>query len=346
MSEFATESYDYPLPPELIAQRPVEPRDSSRLMVVERASGRISHRVFRDLPELLEPRDLLVGNRSRVIAARLHGSKLPTGGVVEILLLRARGSGDWESLVRPGKRLSVGTRIGFGGRDVFAEIVGRTEAGGRLVRFVDRGGRSVEGAPFDRWLASVGEMPLPPYIREPLEDPERYQTVYAQEPGSAAAPTAGLHVTPELLFRLRDRGIGVAHVTLHVGLDTFRPVETEDLRDHAIHSEWCELSEAVAARIATTRRVGGRVVAIGTTAVRVLETSGGRPYVGDTRLFIYPGYRFRAVDALVTNFHLPRSSLLMLVSALAGTDLVREAYRVAVKERYRFFSFGDAMLIL
>jgi S-adenosylmethionine:tRNA ribosyltransferase-isomerase len=346
LSEFATESYDYELPPELIAQTPVEPRDSSRLMVVERATGRISHRVFRDLPDLLEPRDLLVGNRSRVIAARLHGSKLPTGGAVEILLLRARGGGDWESLVRPGKRLAVGTRVGFGARDVFAEIVGRTEAGGRLVRFVDRGGAPVEGAAFDRWLGSVGEMPLPPYIRQRLDDPERYQTVYAQEPGSAAAPTAGLHFTPELMFRLRDKGVGFAHVTLHVGLDTFRPVETEDLREHTIHSEWCELTEAIAARIETAKRVGGRVVAVGTTAVRVLETSGGRPYDGDTRLFIYPGYSYRVVDGLITNFHLPRSSLLMLVSAFAGRELVFEAYREAVRERYRFFSFGDAMLIL
>jgi S-adenosylmethionine:tRNA ribosyltransferase-isomerase len=345
VSEYLTESYDYELPPDLIAQRPLEPRDSSRLMVVDRAAETIEHHVFHDLPGLLAPRDLLVGNRSRVIAARLHGSKLPTGGAVEILLLRARGDGAWDALVRPGKRLSVGTRIGFGDREVFAEIVDRTDFGGRAVRFVDRAGRGLAGAAFEGWLADHGQMPLPPYIREPLADPERYQTVYAQEPGSAAAPTAGLHFTPELLFALRERGVGLAHVTLHVGLDTFRPVEVDDLREHRIHSEWCELAEPTAQRIATARRVGARVVAVGTTAVRVLETSGGQPYRGDTRLFIYPGYPFRAVDALITNFHLPRSSLLMLVSAFAGPSLMRRAYQVAVAERYRFFSFGDAMLI-
>ncbi|HEY3111749.1 MAG TPA: tRNA preQ1(34) S-adenosylmethionine ribosyltransferase-isomerase QueA [Chloroflexota bacterium] len=346
MSEYQTESYDYELPSELIAQRPLEPRDSSRLMVVDRARQTIEHRVFRDLPGLLVPRDLLVGNRSRVIAARLRGSKLPTGGAVEILLLRARGDGAWDALVRPGKRLSVGTRVGFGDREVFAEIVDRTEFGGRAVGFVDRAGRRLAPRAFERWLDAHGQMPLPPYIQEPLADPERYQTVYARAPGSAAAPTAGLHFTPELLFKLRDRGVGLVQVTLHVGLDTFRPVEVEDLREHQIHSEWCELAEPTAERIATARRVEARVIAVGTTAVRVLETSGGQPYRGDTRLFIYPGYRFRVVDALITNFHLPRSSLLMLVSAFAGRELIRQAYDVAIAERYRFFSFGDAMLIL
>jgi S-adenosylmethionine:tRNA ribosyltransferase-isomerase len=343
---YATDSYDYELPPELIAQHPVEPRDSSRLMLVDRATGAIAHHVFRDLPTLLRPHDLLVGNRSRVIPARLRGHKLPSGGAVEILLLRNQGDGRWEALVRPGKRLSVGTRVGFGDRDAFAEIVDRTEAGGRVVRFLDRHDRPLDGEPFERWLGRVGEMPLPPYIKEPLGDPERYQTVYAQVPGSAAAPTAGLHFTPALLFRLREAGIGLTNVVLHVGLDTFRPVETDDLRQHRIHSEWCELPESTAARIAAARRAGGRIVAVGTTAVRVLETSGGEPYQGDTRLFIYPGYQFRAVDALITNFHLPRSSLLMLVSAFAGRELVLRAYAEAVAERYRFFSFGDAMLIL
>lgn len=343
---YATESYDYELPPELIAQRPAEPRDSSRLMVVDRATGAISHHVFRDLPTLLRAHDLLVANRSRVIPARLRGHKLPSGGAVEILLLRNQGDSRWEALVRPGKRLSVGARVGFGDRDAFAEIVDRTEAGGRVVRFLDRLERPLEGETFERWLARVGETPLPPYIREPLDDPGRYQTVYAQVPGSAAAPTAGLHFTPELLFRLREAGIGLAYVVLHVGLDTFRPVEAEDLRQHRIHSEWCELSQPTASRIDAARRVGGRVVAVGTTAVRVLEASGGEPYRGDTRLFIYPGYQFRAVDALITNFHLPRSSLLMLVSAFAGRELVLRAYAEAVAERYRFFSFGDAMLVL
>jgi S-adenosylmethionine:tRNA ribosyltransferase-isomerase len=346
VSEYQTAGYDYELPPELIAQRPIEPRDAARLMVVDRASGVIQHRIFRDLPQLLRPHDLLVANRSRVIPARLHGNKLPSGGAVEILLLRSQGHGRWESLVRPGKRLTVGTRIGFGDREGFAEIVDRTEAGGRVVRFVDRSGEIMDDERFSRWLAGVGEMPLPPYIRERLDDPERYQTVYAQVPGSAAAPTAGLHFTRELLFRLREAGIGLAHVTLHVGLDTFRPVESEDLREHHIHSEWCEVTEGTIARIDAARRAGGRVVAVGTTAVRVLESAGSKPLSGDTRLFIYPGYRFNAVDALVTNFHLPRSSLLMLISAFAGRDLVRRAYEEAVAERYRFFSFGDAMLIL
>jgi S-adenosylmethionine:tRNA ribosyltransferase-isomerase len=342
VDDLRTDSYDYALPPELIAQQPVEPRDASRLMVVDRASGRIEHHLFRDLPSLLAPGDLLVANRSRVIPARLRGHRLPTGGAAELLLLRARGQGHWEALVRPGKRLAVGSRIGFGEREVFAEIVARGDAGGRVVRFVDGRGDAIEDAAFDRWLAAVGQMPLPPYIRAPLGDRERYQTVYAREPGSAAAPTAGLHFTPELLLRLRDRGIEMAHVTLHVGLDTFRPVEVEDVREHRIHAEWCELTEPTAARIARAERV----VAVGTTAVRVLETSGGRPYRGDTRLFLYPGRELAVVDGLITNFHLPRSSLLMLVSAFAGRELVRRAYELAVAERYRFFSFGDAMLIL
>ena len=342
VDDLRTDAYDYDLPPELIAQQPVEPRDAARLMVVDRATGRIEHRVFRELPELLAAGDLLVANRSRVIPARLHGHRVPTGGAAELLLLRALGEGRWEALVRPGKRLAVGSRIGFGERDVFAEVVERGDAGGRVIRFVDAAGRALEGAGFDRWLAGAGQMPLPPYIRAPLGDPERYQTVYAREPGSAAAPTAGLHFTPELLFRLRDGGVEMAHVTLHVGLDTFRPVEVEDVREHHIHSEWCELSVETATRIGRARRV----VAVGTTAVRVLETSGGEPFRGDTRLFVYPGYEFRVVDALITNFHLPRSSLLMLVSAFAGRELIRRAYEVAVAERYRFFSFGDAMLIM
>ena len=358
-NQFAIEAYDYVLPPELIAQTPIEPRDASRLMVIHRESGIIEHRTFRDLPSLLAPRDLLVVNRSRVIPARLHGRKLPGGGAVEILLLRRRDAGIWDALVRPGRRLTVGTRVGFGERGAYAEIVGRTDFGGRQVRFLDGADRILEGASFDQWVRQVGEVPLPPYISERLGDPERYQTVYAQEIGSAAAPTAGLHFTHDLLFRLRDRGVVTADVTLHVGLDTFRPVETDDLRDHAIHSEWCEMSAVAGSRISTTRRVGGRVVAVGTTSVRVLESAAGQwlqqdesggpldpGYSGDTRLFIYPGYSFKLVDALITNFHLPRSSLLMLVSAFAGFDLIRRAYDVAIAERYRFYSFGDAMLIL
>ena len=358
-TQFAIEAYDYKLPPELIAQTPIEPRDSSRLMVIHRETGVIEHHMFHELPALLSPRDLLVVNRSRVIPARLLGRKLPGGGGVEILLLRRREGGVWDALVRPGRRLMVGTRVGFGERGVYAEIVGRTDFGGRQVRFLGSAGQVLDGEPFDHWVQEIGVVPLPPYITERLDDPERYQTIFAREIGSAAAPTAGLHFTPDLLFRLRDRGVGTTEVTLHVGLDTFRPVETEDLRDHLIHSEWCELSAAAGSRIATARRVGGRVVAVGTTSVRVLESAAehllsdcrhdtvvDRAFSGETRLFIYPGYQFGLVDALITNFHLPRSSLLMLVSAFAGYHFVRQAYEEAIAERYRFFSFGDAMLIL
>ncbi|MCW5849447.1 MAG: tRNA preQ1(34) S-adenosylmethionine ribosyltransferase-isomerase QueA [Anaerolineae bacterium] len=357
-----TQDYDYHLPADRIAQTPVEPRDSSRLLVLDRASGRRSHHHFYDLPAFLRPGDLLVANDSRVRPARLLGRKLPGGARVELLLLKPVDSVTWETLAR-GRRLVPGVRLALGNGQVSAEIVGETEAGGRLVRF---------DAPIEPLLPQIGVTPLPPYIHAPLADPERYQTVYSRVVGSAAAPTAGLHFTPDLIQRLAEMGIGFAFVTLHVGLDTFRPVEVEDARQHVMHSEWAELNAATAEAIAAARAAGGRIVAVGTTAVRVLESAavasegidpgqwvvgGGcpppsslppppSPYSGWTRLFITPGYRFRAVDALITNFHLPRSTLLMLVSAFASRETMLAAYGEAVAEGYRFFSFGDAMLIL
>ncbi|MFN8483101.1 MAG: tRNA preQ1(34) S-adenosylmethionine ribosyltransferase-isomerase QueA [Anaerolineae bacterium] len=355
-----TSDFDYHLPPDRIAQTPAEPRDSSRLLVLDRASGRRSHRRFRDLPDLLRPGDLLVANDSRVRPARLLGRKA-SGGRVELLLLKPVDATTWETLAR-GHRLAPGARLVFGDGQVNAQIVGVTGAGGRLVRF---------DAPVEPLLPDLGHVPLPPYIHEHLDDPERYQTVYSRVVGSAAAPTAGLHFTGALIERLDTLGIGMAFVTLHVGLDTFRPVEVEDARSHVMHSEWAELSADTAAAIAAVRAAGGRVVAVGTTAVRVLESaalaSAGidpghsqdfaalprpaappplAPYSGWTRLFITPGYQVRAVDALITNFHLPRSTLLMLVSAFAGREAMLAAYDEAVAEGYRFFSFGDAMLIV
>ncbi|HEY7781762.1 MAG TPA: tRNA preQ1(34) S-adenosylmethionine ribosyltransferase-isomerase QueA [Ktedonobacterales bacterium] len=356
--------FNYHLPPELIAQTPIEPRDASRLLVVHRATGTLEHRTFRDIGDELRPGDLLVANRSRVIPARLRGVKEPTGGAVELLLLAIRpdlGPDHWEALVRPGRRLRAGQRLAFGAGALAAEVLDRTEAGSRVVRLEAPDG-DVPAA-----LGRVGAVPLPPYIHEPLSDPERYQTVYARTPGSAAAPTAGLHFTPELLAALEARGIGVAYVTLHIGLDTFRPIAEDDVTQHHIHSEEIDLDEATAARINATRAAGGRLVAVGTTAVRVLESaaaraivgatdvsqtsSGGRPplvvpFRGRTSLYIVPGHRFRAVDLMLTNFHLPRSTLIVLVSAFAGRELILRAYAAAVAERYRFFSFGDAMLLV
>ena len=340
-----TSEFDYDLPQELIAQRPIEPRDASRLLVVDRAKGALAHRRFRDLVEYLRPGDILVANESRVIPARLHARKEPSGGRVEMLLLARRDAVRWEALVK-GRRFVPGQRfrlIGAGGdAGVGGVVEGVTDAGGRLLCFDE---------PLEPHLEGVGEVPLPPYIHEPLADPERYQTVYARVQGSAAAPTAGLHFTPDLVRRIGEMGVEWAWVVLHIGLDTFRPVTEEAVEAHRIHSEYGVLSAEAAERINAARARGGRLIAVGTTAVRVLETAAGddgriRPWEGHTRLFIYPGYRFRAVDALITNFHLPRSSLLMLVSALAGVDLVRRAYREAVRERYRFYSFGDGMLIL
>jgi S-adenosylmethionine:tRNA ribosyltransferase-isomerase len=351
-----TSDFDYDLPPDLIAQTPIEPRDASRLLVVNRATGELAHRHFYEIGDYLRPGDLLVANRSRVIPARLFGRKPETGGAVEVLLLAhhpEQGPGCWEALVRPGRRIREGQEIAFGESGasgqaplLTARVLARTEAGGRIIQFLP----TASGEPLEVVLARLGTMPLPPYIHTPLANPERYQTVYSREPGSAAAPTAGLHFTPELLARLGEQGIETAFVLLHVGLDTFRPVEVEEVSQHKMHSEAIELDAATAAQINATRERGGRIVAVGTTSMRVLEslpeTDPVRPFQGRTSLFITPGYRFKLVDALITNFHLPRSSLLMLVSAFAGYDLMRRAYAEAIARRYRFFSFGDAMLII
>ncbi len=411
--------FDYELPQELIAQTPIEPRDASCLLVVHRDSGIFEHRHFRDIGDYLRPGDLLIANQSRVLPARLLGQRAETGGAVEVLLLAERpdlGSDYWETLVRPGRRLREGSRIVFGneaidnteimqGAYLQAEVLERTDAGGRIVRFTVEGGSSTSRDGITRvgigntragakartgaspvptlhesgnqlpsysrgiplrvplgmgsddvtvrdLIEQLGRMPLPPYIHETLQDPERYQTVYARITGSAAAPTAGLHFTPHLLEQLRGQGVQVGFVTLHVGLDTFRPIECEDVRDHKMHSEEIDLDAATAELINETRRAGGRVVAVGTTAVRVLESVASfyeghiEAYHGATRLFMMPGYRFQVVDAMITNFHLPRSSLMLLVSAFASKTLIEKAYQEAIRECYRFFSFGDAMLIL
>ena len=367
-----TSDFDYHLPQELIAQTPAEPRDSSRLLVLPRDGGAIEHRRFTDILAYLAPGDLLVANESRVLPARLLGQKATTGGHVEALLLRpgpeqppeAAGLGGnlvWEALVKPGRSVRPGTRLVFSaaarerrpgppaGAVLEATVTGRTEIGGRLLQF---------DQPPEAWLERVGLMPLPPYIHTPLADPERYQTVYSRVPGSAAAPTAGLHFTPRLLAALREKGVGWTTVTLHIGLDTFRPVQEEDPTTHPMHREWYELPVATAAAINATRAAGRRVVVVGTTTVRVLETVAREQGLGDTpgdvlrpasgwsQLFIYPGFHFRVTESLLTNFHLPRSTLMMLVSALAGRERILAAYAEAVRERYRFYSFGDAMLIL
>ncbi len=349
------EAYDYELPPERIAQSPMEPRDAARLMVVHRATGRIEHRIFREIVDYLRPGDLLVFNDTRVIPARLFAVK-PTGGRVELLLVRRVDPERWWAMVR-GRHIRPGTRLqllsGSQPVDLYAEVEAEGEGPLRLLRF---------SIPPEGWLERLGVIPLPPYIRRPLHDPERYQTVYARVPGSVAAPTAGLHFTPELLARLRDHGVRLAFVTLHISLDTFRPIETPDVREHKLHREWCSLSADTAALINRTRLEGGRIIAVGTTVVRVLETAARYglgcspeavcpwqvvgPFEGETDLFIYPGFEFRVVDALITNFHLPRSTLLLLVAAFMGYERMREAYQVAIAEGYRFYSFGDAMLIL
>ncbi|MHB1413480.1 MAG: tRNA preQ1(34) S-adenosylmethionine ribosyltransferase-isomerase QueA [Thermoleophilia bacterium] len=337
-----TSELDYHLPPELIAQHPLVPRDSSRLMVWERASGRLQHRQMRDLPAFLSPGDILAYNESRVLRARVFARK-PTGGRVEILFLRRRQARIWEALLKPSARLSEGMRLEVDTEsDPVFELLRRLGEGRWLVR---NRSRLATG----ELLEQVGEMPLPPYIREKLREPERYQTVYAREPGSAAAPTAGLHFTEELIYDIKAQGVALAPVTLHVGLDTFRPVSEDDLSLHAIHSESYSVPAGSYSAILEAKLRGGRVVAVGTTAVRTLETvfsEPPRPLAGDTDLFITPGFRFRAVDALLTNFHLPRSTLLALVMAFAGEDETRRLYGEAVRERYRFFSFGDAMLLL
>ena len=339
-----TGDFDYELPPELIAQTPAEPRDSSRLMVVDRAAGSIEHRRFRDLPDFLREGDVAVFNDSRVFPARLYG-RSASGGKVELLLLRRTEPGVWRALVRPGRRMRAGAVfvVASGGGEVEGEVLDVLEDGSRTVRLSD-----------DGRLDEIGVVPLPPYIREPLADSERYQTVYSRVAGSVAAPTAGLHFTPALLDALRDRGVELVFVTLHVGWDSFRPVSVEDVADHRMHAEQWELGARAAAAISAAKREGRRVVCVGTTAVRLLEQAAAVTAAGDdavapgdgwASLFIYPGYRFRVIDTLVTNFHLPRSTLLMLTSAFAGRELLLRAYAEAVRERYRFYSFGDAMLI-
>ena len=339
-----TSDFNYDLPEELIAQTPVEPRDHSRLLVYHRQSGTIEHRHFYDIIDYLRPEDALVINETKVIPARLLGIKEETGVPVEVLLLRRHSSTDWEALVRPGRRLRPGTICSFGDGLLRCEVLDNVEeTGGRIVRF------HCDGV-FEEVLDRLGEMPLPPYIHEKLQDASRYQTVYAREEGSAAAPTAGLHFTPELLDRIRKKGITVVPVLLHVGLGTFRPVKEEDAENHVMHSEFCQVSQEAADTLNRIRQSGGRIVCVGTTSVRTLETMASEdgtihPGSRDTSIFIYPGVPIRAVDALITNFHLPQSTLLMLVSALTGREEALRVYREAVRERYRFFSFGDAMFI-
>jgi len=331
----------YDLPEELIAQTPSEKRDASRLMVIDKNTGDIQHRHFYDLPEYLHPGDCLVLNDSRVLPARLFGAR-ETGGAVEVVLLRDRGEGVWECLTRPGKKTRTGTKLNFG-EELSATVVDEVEGGNRLLKF-DYDGIFLEV------LERLGKMPLPPYIKAELSDPERYQTVYSNEVGSAAAPTAGLHFTNELLDKIRSMGVSVCFVTLHVGLGTFRPVKADDIEDHEMHAEYCVIPEDTAAAVTETKKRGGRVIAVGTTSSRTLESFAQpdgtlQPGGGWTSIFIYPGYKFKCVDALVTNFHLPESTLIMLISALAGREAVLNAYAQAVEERYRFFSFGDAMFI-
>jgi S-adenosylmethionine:tRNA ribosyltransferase-isomerase len=336
--------FNYELPQELIAQEPLKERQMSRLLVLGKDTGNIEHRNFRDITGYLKSGDCLVLNNTRVIPARLLGEREDTGGKIEFVLLK-RMSGDiWEVILKPGRRAKPGNRFVFGGGLLNAEIVDIVEQGNRLVRF------EYDGI-FEQILDKVGSVPLPPYITKRLDDPERYQTVYSKHKGSAAAPTAGLHFTNELLEELKQKGVGIAYVTLHVGLGTFRPVKVENLEEHKMHSEYYTINEEACNIINRARAGGNRIVAVGTTSCRVLETSGDdsgcvSPGSGNTDIFIYPGYKFKVVDTMITNFHLPESTLIMLVSALAGKDNIMRAYNEAVKERYRFFSFGDAMLII
>ncbi|HIW48278.1 MAG TPA: tRNA preQ1(34) S-adenosylmethionine ribosyltransferase-isomerase QueA [Firmicutes bacterium] len=338
-----TSDFYYDLPEELIAQTPLSDRASSRLMVLDKHSGAIAHRHFRNIVEYLHPGDCLVINDTRVMPARLIGAREDTGTKVEFLLLKRKEKDIWEVLTYPGKKARPGHRVVFGEGKLVGEVLDVIEGGSRLVRF------SYDGL-FENVLDELGEMPLPPYIHEKLTDKERYQTVYAKYVGSAAAPTAGLHFTPELLQKVQDMGVILAHVTLHVGLGTFRPVKVDDVTKHEMHSEFFVVEEEEAKKINDARKNGGRIIAVGTTSTRTLESVTDEAGIvhaksGETKIFIYPGYQFHAIDGLITNFHLPESTLIMLVSALAGKDHVLHAYEEAVKERYRFFSFGDAMFI-
>ena len=339
-----TQDFYFDLPPELIAQTPIVKRDASRLLVLPKEEGTLAHRHFYDLTDYLRPGDCLILNDSRVLPARLLGQRLPGGGACEVLLLIDRGDNVWECLVRPGKRLRRGARVSFGDGKLKGEIVDELPDGNRLVKF------EYEGI-FLEVLDALGKMPLPPYIKAELQDRERYQTVYSRVVGSAAAPTAGLHFTPELLEKVQEMGVSLGYVTLHVGLGTFRPVKEENILDHDMHSEYCVIPPETAELINRTKANGGRVICVGTTSCRTIESWAGEdghmePSAGWTKIFIYPGYRFKVLDGLITNFHLPESTLLMLVSALAGRERVLEAYKEAVAEQYRFFSFGDAMLIV
>ncbi|MCI9511812.1 tRNA preQ1(34) S-adenosylmethionine ribosyltransferase-isomerase QueA [Oscillospiraceae bacterium 50-60] len=338
-----TSDFYYDLPQELIAQTPIQQRDASRLMTLDRSTGETRHCHFYDLPDFLRPGDCLILNDSRVLPARLLGQRLPGGGACEVLLLTDRGEGTWECLVRPGRKMRPGAKLSFGDGELTAEVTGEIEGGNRLVRFTYQG-------IFLEVLERLGKMPLPPYIKAELQDRERYQTVYSRHNGSAAAPTAGLHFTPKLLETIAAKSVGIGYVTLHVGLGTFRPVKEEDIIDHTMHSEYCILPQETADLINQTRTAGGRCVCVGTTSCRTLESWAGEDghmeaRSGWTDIYIYPGYRFKVTDALVTNFHLPESTLVMLVSAFAGREHVLAAYQEAVRERYRFFSFGDAMFL-
>ena len=338
-----TSDFYYDLPEELIAQDPLEDRSASRLMVLDKNTGKIQHHIFKEIVHYLNPGDCLVNNDTKVIPARLYGAKVGTDAKIEVLLLKRKENNIWETLVKPGKKAKIGTRISFGDGLLMGEVVDIVEEGNRLIQF------SYDGI-FEEILDKLGQMPLPPYITHQLKDKNRYQTVYAKHDGSAAAPTAGLHFTPELLEEIKAKGVNIAHVTLHVGLGTFRPVKVEDVTQHHMHSEFYVVEEDQAALINETKKKGGKIISVGTTSLRTLESASSDDGIlkagsGWTDIFIYPGYRFKIVDRLITNFHLPESTLIMLVSALAGKEHIMEAYEEAVKDKYRFFSFGDAMFI-
>ena len=338
-----TSDFYYDLPQELIAQDPLEDRSASRLMVLDKKTGKIQHHIFKEIVNYLDPGDCLVINDTKVIPARLYGAKVGTDAKIEVLLLKRKENNIWETLVKPGKKAKIGTKISFGEGLLIGEVVDIVEEGNRLIQF------TYEGI-FEEILDKLGQLPLPPYITHQLKDKNRYQTVYAKHDGSAAAPTAGLHFTPELLEEIRAKGVNIAHVTLHVGLGTFRPVKVEDVTQHHMHSEFYVVEEDQAALINETKKKGGKIISVGTTSLRTLESASTEDGIlkagsGWTDIFIYPGYRFKIVDRLITNFHLPESTLIMLVSALAGKEHIMAAYEEAVKDKYRFFSFGDAMFI-
>ncbi len=338
-----TSDFYYDLPQELIAQDPLEDRSASRLMVLDKKTGKIQHHIFKEIVNYLNPGDCLVINDTKVIPARLYGAKVGTDAKIEVLLLKRKENNIWETLVKPGKKAKIGTKISFGEGLLIGEVVDIVEEGNRLIQF------TYEGI-FEEILDKLGQMPLPPYITHQLKDKNRYQTVYAKHDGSAAAPTAGLHFTPELLDEIRAKGVNIAHVTLHVGLGTFRPVKVEDVTQHHMHSEFYVVEEDQAALVNETKKKGGKIISVGTTSLRTLESASTEDGIlkagsGWTDIFIYPGYRFKIVDRLITNFHLPESTLIMLVSALAGKEHIMAAYEEAVKDKYRFFSFGDAMFI-